>query len=58
MDMTNYLLDYCSKHKLYASVGSDYHGKIKPAVKIGESISGVKIPYEILEPWLPNNAQA
>ncbi|HOS69049.1 MAG TPA: PHP domain-containing protein [Bacillota bacterium] len=58
MDKTNYLLDYCSKHKLYASGGSDYHGKIKPDVKIGESISGVKIPYEILEPWLPNNTQA
>ena len=58
MDKTNYLLDYCSRHKLYASGGSDYHGKIKPDVKIGESISGVKIPYEILEPWLPNNAQA
>ena len=53
MDKTNYLLDYCSRHKLYASGGSDYHGKIKPDVKIGESISGVKIPYEILEPWLP-----
>jgi len=58
MDKTNYLLDYCSKHKLYVSGGSDYHGKIKPTVKIGESISGVRIPYEILEPWLPNNAQA
>lgn len=55
MDRTKYLLDYCNEHKLYASGGSDYHGKIKPAVKIGESISGVKIPYEILEPWLSSN---
>lgn len=55
MDMTKYLLNYCSEHKLYASGGSDYHGKLKPTVKIGESINGVKIPYEILEPWLPNN---
>jgi predicted metal-dependent phosphoesterase TrpH len=55
MDRTKYLLDYCIGHKLYASGGSDYHGKLKPAVKIGESISGVKIPYEILEPWLPSN---
>lgn len=29
-------------------------GKIKPAVKIGESIREAKIPYEILEPWLPS----
>lgn len=58
MDKTNYLLDYCNEHKLYASGGSDYHGKIKPAVIIGESISGVKIPYKILEPWLPDGGQA
>jgi predicted metal-dependent phosphoesterase TrpH len=55
IDDTKYLLNYCNEHKLYASGGSDYHGKIKPNVKIGESIAGVKIPYEILEPWLPTN---
>ncbi|HYE81940.1 MAG TPA: PHP domain-containing protein [Clostridia bacterium] len=54
MDKTDYLLNYCSVHKLYASGGSDYHGDFKPTVKIGESINGVKIPYKILEPWLPN----
>lgn len=53
MDKTKYLLDYCSRHRLYSSGGSDYHGSLKPAVNIGESIKGVKIPYEILEPWLP-----
>lgn len=55
MGKTNYLLNYCSEHKLYASGGSDYHGKLKPTVKLGESISGVKIPYEILAPWLKGN---
>lgn len=54
MDKTRYLLDYCAGHRLYSSGGSDYHGEIKPTVKIGESISGVRIPYEILEPWLPD----
>ncbi|AOT68996.1 PHP domain-containing protein [Geosporobacter ferrireducens] len=54
-DTTKYLLNYCNENKLYASGGSDYHGKIKPNVKIGESIIDAKIPYEILEPWLPNN---
>lgn len=52
MDKTNYLLDYCSQHKLYTSGGSDYHGKLKPNVNMGESIHGIKIPFEILEPWL------
>jgi hypothetical protein len=53
LDKTKYLLNYCNKHKLYACGGSDYHGKLKPNVKIGESILGTKIPYEILEKWLP-----
>jgi predicted metal-dependent phosphoesterase TrpH len=52
MDKTNYLLNYCSQHSLYASGGSDYHGSLKPTVNMGESVNGVKIPYEILEPWL------
>lgn len=52
MDKTNYLLGYCRDHRLYSSGGSDYHGKLKPNVNMGESISGVKIPLEILEPWL------
>lgn len=54
IDKTKYLLNYCNDHNLYVSGGSDYHGKLKPNVKIGESILGVKIPYEILEPWLPH----
>jgi len=52
---TSFLLDYCAEHKLYSSGGSDYHGKLKPTVKLGESIPGMKIPLNILEPWLPNN---
>ncbi len=52
MDKTNHLLNYCRDHKIFASGGSDYHGKLKPTVNMGESIQGVKIPYEILKPWL------
>lgn len=55
IDATKSLINYCKEHKLYASGGSDYHGKLKPNVKIGESITGTKIPYDILEPWLPSN---
>jgi Predicted metal-dependent phosphoesterases (PHP family) len=55
INSTKYLLNYCNEHRLYSSGGSDYHGSLKPNVKIGEAISGVKIPYEILEPWLPSN---
>lgn len=52
IDKTEYLLKFCREHNLYASGGSDYHGKLKPNVKLGETIDGIKIPYEILEPWL------
>ena len=55
IDKTKHLLDYCNKHNLYASGGSDYHGKLKPKVNLGESIPGKKIPYEILEPWCPSD---
>ncbi|MHB1394938.1 MAG: PHP domain-containing protein [Clostridia bacterium] len=55
MDKTEFLVDYCSRHKLYISGGSDYHGKLKPNVKIGETMNGIKIPCEILKPWLPSN---
>jgi predicted metal-dependent phosphoesterase TrpH len=52
MEKTNFLLNYCRTHGLHSSGGSDYHGALKPTVFIGESIEGVKIPFEILEPWL------
>jgi len=55
MDKTEFLVDYSNKHRLYISGGSDYHGKLKPNVKIGETINGIKISYEILKPWLPSN---
>lgn len=55
IDRTKNLLDYCSEHNLYSSGGSDYHGMLKPTVKMGESIPGITIPDYILEPWLPDN---
>jgi predicted metal-dependent phosphoesterase TrpH len=55
IEKTKHLLDYCYRHNLYSSGGSDYHGTLKPNVKMGESINDTKIPYEILEPWLPSN---
>jgi len=52
MDKTTFLLKFCKEHNLYASGGSDYHGKLKPNVKLGETIDGVNIPFEIAESWL------
>lgn len=55
IERTKYLLNYCTEHKLYSSGGSDYHGKLKPTVNLGESIANTRIPFDILEPWLPSN---
>jgi predicted metal-dependent phosphoesterase TrpH len=52
LEKTHFLLDYCREHGLLATGGSDYHGALKPAVFLGESVKGVKIPFEIAEPWL------
>ncbi|WP_238884065.1 PHP domain-containing protein [Clostridium sp. YIM B02551] len=55
IERTRYLLNYCREHNIYSSGGSDYHGKLKPNVKMGESIADTNIPYDILAPWLPSN---
>ncbi|EQB87093.1 putative metal-dependent phosphoesterase TrpH [Clostridium punense] len=55
IEITKQLLNYCKEHNLHACGGSDYHGKLKPTVKMGESIIDTKIPFDILKPWLPSN---
>lgn len=52
LEKTEHLLGYCHRQGLYASGGSDYHGRIKPTVRIGESVGGTRIPLTILEQWL------
>jgi hypothetical protein len=34
-DQTEFLLDFCKKHNLLVSAGSDYHGSSRPHVKLG-----------------------
>ncbi|MCU0666816.1 MAG: PHP domain-containing protein [Candidatus Omnitrophica bacterium] len=43
--LTQYYLEMADKYKLLVTGGSDYHGKAKPDVKIGQA----KIPYELVE---------
>ena len=47
----NILLDYAHKNNLYISGGSDYHGKLKPDIEIGEGKGSLQIPKEIVEKW-------
>ena len=41
--------DYADKINLYKSGGSDYHGRLKPGIKLGLDLT---IPEEIIKPWI------
>jgi hypothetical protein len=43
--MINFYLGLAQKHNLLVTGGSDYHGDVKPEVKIGSA----KIPYSLVE---------
>ncbi|MDD5155499.1 MAG: PHP domain-containing protein [Candidatus Omnitrophica bacterium] len=43
--MVNFYLSLARQHNLAVTGGSDFHGKLKPQVKIGS----IKIPYELVE---------
>lgn len=45
-------MNFCKTNKLYMSGGSDYHGKAKPAVKLGKAVEGEIISNEIVSDWI------
>lgn len=47
-----YILNICHDHNLFISGGSDFHGTCKPDVDIGIGYGNLKIPDEIIQPWL------
>jgi hypothetical protein len=48
---SEFLIDYCKKHNLYMSGGSDYHGNNKPGINVGIGRGKLKVSKSILE-WL------
>lgn len=46
------LVEYARKNGLFISGGSDYHGRIKPDIKIGIGRGNLNITKEIIEEWL------
>lgn len=50
-EQTEELLDFCKKNNLYASGGSDYHGKNKKNIELGIGRGNLAIPEEILK-WI------
>lgn len=47
-----YIINICHEHNLFISGGSDFHGTCKPDVDIGIGYGNLKIPDEIIQPWL------
>lgn len=41
--------EYADKNNLYKSGGSDYHGKLKPNIKLGHDL---QISEELIKPWI------
>lgn len=48
---TEYLLDICMQRNLFVSGGSDYHGRVKPNVKMGTGEGCLCVPDDIVESW-------
>lgn len=50
---TKYLVDFCKQYNLLMSGGSDYHGNMKPQVKLGIGEGELKVP---LQDWLKSTS--
>lgn len=48
----NFIINLCKEKNYYISGGSDYHGKRKPDTFLGVGFGNLKIPDEIIVPWL------
>lgn len=51
-DKKDILYEYARKNNLYISGGSDFHGSVKPDLKIGVGRGNINIPKEIIEEWI------
>lgn len=48
----NTIFNLCREKQLYISGGSDFHGKLKPDVKIGVGFGNLEIPTSIVNDWI------
>ena len=46
---TKWLFDFCRKHYLQMSGGSDFHGSVKPDIMLGRGRGNLSIPYQVFE---------
>jgi hypothetical protein len=48
-EVSNKYLALARKYNLIVTGGSDYHGKSKPHIELGEGYGTLKVPYQLLE---------
>ena len=53
-EQTQKLKEFCDVHKIFQSGGSDYHGKLKPNIHMGEGSEKIKIEKKIINTWPKN----
>ena len=53
-EQTNYLVNYCEKHNIYKSGGSDYHGSNKKTIDMGIGKGNMNISDDIISDWISN----
>jgi len=46
---TKWLFDFCRRHNLLISGGSDFHGKAKPDIELGRGRGNIRIPYSVYQ---------
>jgi len=51
-EQITYLEDYCEKHKLYKSAGSDFHGMKKKERKIGIGYGNMNVQENVVADWI------
>lgn len=49
---SNELLEYCKKHNLYVSGGTDYHGINKPEIELGKGKGNMEVSENVMNSWI------
>lgn len=53
-EQKNNMLSLCKKYNLFSSGGSDFHGKLKPAIAMGIGMGNLQVQKELVENWVTN----
>lgn len=51
-NQVNSLVKICKNKRIYMSGGSDYHGDIKPNIRLGTGVRNLNIDFNIIKDWV------